>query len=227
MRGIIFVFILASGCLSGFSQLLNPKDFDAATKKDREAVVLDVRTQKEYEEGHINNAVNINWMDSSFATKALALNKSKPVYVYCLSGGRSAKAASKLRAEGFTVYELEGGLMKWRAQALPEVQPKGEQNKGLTTQQFSHLITSDKKVLVDFYADWCGPCKRMEGYMKEIDQNMKDDVKVVRINVDENVALAKALGISALPVVLVYENNRLKWQKIGYTSKKEVLQQLK
>lgn len=78
--------------------------------------VLDVRTPKEYTEGHLNGSVNINYFDKDFKDQVAKLDKSKPVYVYCHSGGRSAKAMTIMKGEGFTtVYNLTGGYSAWKA----------------------------------------------------------------------------------------------------------------
>lgn len=81
---------------------------------DVNAQIIDVRTPEEYQEGYIKSAININVNGEDFIAKASKLDKSKPVYVYCKLGGRSAKAADKLAEEGFTkVYDLKGGITQW------------------------------------------------------------------------------------------------------------------
>jgi rhodanese-related sulfurtransferase len=91
--------------------LISPKELN--DKNDIQ--LIDVRTPKEHAEGHIENSLNINYYDDSFIKDMSAkLDKSKPIYIYCRSGGRSGKAAKKLKAEGFTkVYDLEGGFINW------------------------------------------------------------------------------------------------------------------
>ena len=81
-----------------------------------QGTILDVRTEKEFAEGHIEGAVNINYFDKDFKGKVAKLDKSKPVYVYCHTGGRAAKAMSIMTGEGFTsIYNLEGGYTAWKA----------------------------------------------------------------------------------------------------------------
>lgn len=76
--------------------------------------LVDVRTPSEYSEGHIPDAVNIDWYDRNFLAEATAkLDKSRPVAVYCRSGKRSAAAAAELEALGFKVANLEGGIISW------------------------------------------------------------------------------------------------------------------
>lgn len=79
-------------------------------------VLLDVRTPKEFESGHIEGALNINLFDEDFNTQVQHLNKETPVYVYCKLGGRSLKAQHRLMELGFSkVINLEGGYDAWSA----------------------------------------------------------------------------------------------------------------
>ncbi|HMR20381.1 MAG TPA: thioredoxin family protein, partial [Sphingobacterium sp.] len=88
------------------------------------------------------------------------------------------------------------------------------------------LLDSDKLVLVDFYAHWCVPCRKMEPYLNSIAAEMDDKVKVVRINTDENRALCKILDIRSLPVLQLYKAEELIWENTGYTAEKDIRAQL-
>ena len=84
--------------------------------KDRHVQLVDVRTADEYAGGFIAGALNIDVFDGQFMQKAdKALDKAKPVYVYCRSGKRSMSAARKLARAGYRVVTLEGGIMGWQA----------------------------------------------------------------------------------------------------------------
>ncbi|MDO5980019.1 rhodanese-like domain-containing protein [Flavivirga spongiicola] len=77
--------------------------------------LLDVRTPKEFKEGHIDGAQNIDWFSTTFDSDIKNLDKTKPVILYCKSGGRSAKSGKKLLRAGFTeIYDLEGGITRWK-----------------------------------------------------------------------------------------------------------------
>jgi thioredoxin len=191
------------------------------------ATIIDVRTTDEFSKGHLANANNYDWNGNEFDKQIAPLDKSKPVFVYCLSGGRSSSAASKMRSEGFkTVYELDGGIMKWRGANLPETTDNTVTPNGMSKLQFDALLNSDKLVLIDFYADWCAPCKKMKPYLDEISKDMADRVVVIRINADDNQALCKELKIDALPVLQLYKNKTLKWTNTGFIDKAEVVKQL-
>ncbi|PIF31271.1 thioredoxin [Flavobacterium sp. 9] len=201
-----------------------PKDFAEKIKTTENPQILDVRTPEEFESEHIDNAANINWNSEDFAEKAASYDKSKPVFVYCLSGGRSKKAAAKLNELGFTnVYELEGGIMKWNAEGLSK--PSTAQ-VGMTMNDFNDLLNSDKKVLVDFYAEWCGPCKQMEPYLLKMQKEMADKVVIIRIDVDKNKTLATQLKIDQLPTMVLYENKAVQKKLIGFISEKDLKKQL-
>lgn len=82
--------------------------------------IVDVRTPGEFSEGHIANAVNMDVTSDDFESKIEALDKDKPVMVYCKAGGRSAKAAGILKDKGFKqVYDLDGGMIGWNEAKKP------------------------------------------------------------------------------------------------------------
>lgn len=97
---------------------------------------------------------------------------------------------------------------------------------GMSRQQFDEIINSDQLVLVDFYADWCAPCKKMAPYLDTLTTEMAGKVTVVRINTDDNQELASQLSISGLPTLLVFKNKTLLWKNEGYIGKEEVVKHL-
>ncbi len=206
---------------------LSATEFSEKIKQLSTAPILDVRTPDEFLKGHLVNAFNYDWNGNEFEKQIALLDKSKPVFVYCLSGSRSASAANQMRSEGFKeVYELNGGIMKWRGANLPETTDTKISSIGLSKQQFLELINSDKLVLIDFYADWCAPCKKMKPYLDEISKDMSEKVVVVRINADNNQTLCKELKIDELPVLQLYKNKTLIWANTGFINKTEVIKQL-
>jgi len=94
---------------------------DFKSKIEQETVqLIDVRTPGEYIEGRISYAKNINFYDSDFLNQLEKLDKNKPVYLYCKSGGRSGKASKRLLDAGFNlVYDLKGGFSGWERAGLP------------------------------------------------------------------------------------------------------------
>ena len=101
---------------------LSTTDFQKKLAADGSAILLDVRTPQEYANGHLQNATAINFFDADFKEKVAKLDKTKPIYVYCAVGGRSAKASKVLQESGFkSVYNLLGGWNGWNAAGLPSV----------------------------------------------------------------------------------------------------------
>ena len=88
---------------------------EISQKHINNAIIVDVRTPEEYEEGHLEQAVNINWFDSDFQQKVSNLDKDKKIFVYCKKGGRSTKAAAVLDSLGFDVVNLLGGYDAYTA----------------------------------------------------------------------------------------------------------------
>ena len=121
---LLFFFIaqLSGSCgkaSKNDSSLVTPKELSL---KQNEVVLIDVRTPGEFEQGHLENSVNINIADKSFKDEVGKLDKSQPVYVYCKVGGRSAKAANMLREMGFEeVYDLKGGIQNWERSGMKVV----------------------------------------------------------------------------------------------------------
>lgn len=228
---IASVVILLNSCSNRQTQstktIISATEFADKMKELPTATIIDVRTPDEFSKGHLANANNYDWNGNEFDKQIAPLDKSEPVFVYCLSGGRSSSAANKMRSDGFkTVYELDGGIMKWRGANLPETTDNTITSNGLTKQQFDALRHSDKLVLVDFYADWCAPCRKMKPYFDEISKDMADKVVVIRINADDNQALCKELQIDALPVLQLYKNKVLTWTNTGFIDKENVVKQL-
>ncbi|ACD65796.1 Rhodanese domain protein [Sulfurihydrogenibium sp. YO3AOP1] len=109
----------------GFSfayQDLNAKQFYEMIQKEKDVIILDVRTPQEYQEGHISNAINIPVQILGQQLDKLKNFKDKKILVYCRSGHRSAIASQILDRAGFkNVYNLKGGLLEWKASGLPLV----------------------------------------------------------------------------------------------------------
>jgi len=226
------VAIVFNSCTNGQSTPSGPSipaiEFSKKIAELPDAPIIDVRTPGEFSQGHLQNAINYDISQSGFENQITSLDKSKPVLVYCLTGSRSTYAVRYMQSIGFKeVFELNGGMMKWRAANLPETTDKALASTGMSKQQFDNLLVTDKLVLIDYYADWCAPCKKMKPYLDEISRDMADKVVVVRINADESRALCKELKIDAIPVLQIYKNKTLIWTNTGFIEKEAVVKQLK
>ncbi|TDE27941.1 redoxin domain-containing protein [Flavobacterium ranwuense] len=219
-----FVVLSCTGQTSKNVKTIEAKIFAEKIAATPNPQILDVRTPEEFASERIDNAKNINWLSNDFVINAEKLDKSKPVFVYCKSGGRSQKAAEKLNELGFkTIYQLEGGILKWDATGLSK-----PSNKiiGLSIQQYNKLLNSDKKVLIDFYAEWCAPCKKMKPYLLQMEKELADKVVIIRLDADKNKTLMAEMKISELPTVLLYDNAVVKWKHSGFISEEELRKQI-
>lgn len=98
--------------------MLEPVDFDKARSKNN-AVLVDVRMPQEFEQGHINEAVNINFFDPNFKNQLLDLDKGRKYFVYCKNDSRSERAAEFMMQNDFQdVYVLKGGYVAWKEAGL-------------------------------------------------------------------------------------------------------------
>ena len=175
----IFFIVTLFSCNENksISNLVSANDFNQMISNDKSAIIIDVRTPEEFNKGHLRNSLNVNWFDENFDENLKIFNKDLPVLVYCLSGGRSSKANEKIQSLGFkNVYELDGGILEWRKNKLPEALLNNNYENSLTVDDFNVFIETDKIVLVDYYANWCAPCKIMEPYLDEISNEYSDHI---------------------------------------------------
>ncbi|MBU2940458.1 thioredoxin [Lacinutrix sp. C3R15] len=89
--------------------------------------------------------------------------------------------------------------------------------------KFSELINKDTPVLVDFYAEWCGPCKMMSPILKDLKDTLKDRVSIIKIDVDKNQALAAKYQVRGVPTMLLFKNGKQVWRQSGMLQKEELM----
>jgi thioredoxin 1 len=92
---------------------------------------------------------------------------------------------------------------------------------------FNKLISAEIPVLVDFYADWCGPCKMLAPILKQVKDQMGDAVKIVKIDVDKNQALAAKYQVRGVPTMILFKAGNLLWRQSGVLQKEDIVKILK
>lgn len=87
----------------------------------------------------------------------------------------------------------------------------------------AEVINNDKVTIVDFFADWCGPCRKLSPIMDEIEQELMGNVKFTKINTDDNIELAQTYQISGIPTLLVFKNGELVERMVGLMPKNSII----
>lgn len=88
---------------------------------------------------------------------------------------------------------------------------------------FHQLIQSETPVLVDFYADWCGPCKAMSPVIQEVAKEVSGKARIIKINIDKNTQAAQAYGVSAVPTFIIFKEGKILWRHPGMIDKRSLL----
>lgn len=93
--------------------------------------------------------------------------------------------------------------------------------------KFSDLIKGDKPVLVDFYADWCGPCKTMEPIIQQAKRHLGAQATVIKVNVDRNQHAAQKYGVRSIPTLILFKNGKPVWRQSGVVPAKDIVNGVK
>ena len=88
---------------------------------------------------------------------------------------------------------------------------------------FNTIIKSSTPVLIDFHADWCGPCKMLAPILKQVKEELEEAIKIVKIDVDKNQPIAAKYQVRGVPTMLLFKNGKLLWRQSGMLQKNEII----
>lgn len=184
-----------------------------------DGIILDVRTPEEVAQGHIAGASVLNFYDKDFERKLNLMQKDKPIYVYCRSGGRSSKAAQMMSRNGFaSVYNLTGGIGAWNQAKLPLEKSKNVPTKKiqpLSTRDFEKQLAVNSVALVDFQTQWCAPCKQMAPIVDALEKEFAKQASILRVDLDSSPDLGAAYDVKGVPVFVLFVDGKERWRHSG------------
>ncbi|TXI69769.1 MAG: thioredoxin [Flavobacterium sp.] len=96
------------------------------------------------------------------------------------------------------------------------------EKKSIMNAKFNDIINGNDLVLVDFYADWCGPCKMMSPILQEVKLDLKDAVKIIKVNVDQHQDLASHFMVRGVPTLMLFKTGKMLWRQSGVLSAKDL-----
>ena len=88
---------------------------------------------------------------------------------------------------------------------------------------FSAIINQNQLTLVDFYADWCGPCRMLSPILQDVKSDLGDFIKIIKVNVDQHQDLASEFMVRGVPTMLLFKNGKMLWRQSGVLSKKDII----
>lgn len=88
---------------------------------------------------------------------------------------------------------------------------------------FSEIINGETPVLVDFFAEWCGPCKMMTPVLEELKNDLKEDIIILKVNVDKNTAISSKFQIKGVPTFILFKQGKMLWRQSGMLQKQDLV----
>lgn len=229
MKRICYFVLTLFLFMSFFSEAqqvsLTPQEFYDQIKGAAVVQLVDLRAAKDFQKGYIKKAYNIDYEADNFEEILLqTFSKAKPIYIYCMDGVRSTDAKVYLKELGFAnVIELSGGFSNWTRSSKPYVTKSQSLQPivGVTENDFNVMVQKNPIVLVDFYATWCGPCKKQDPILAKLTSENKS-IKLLKIDAESSEGLAKRFDINEIPTLILFKNGKQVWRDTGLKTEAEL-----
>lgn len=225
---LLFVSISLVSCSQKKQDIQNISVSEFKNLMHDNAIVLDVRTEEETNQGQIEGASSLDYYGSNFENSLSLIQKDKEVFVYCQSGGRSKKAAKLLAQMGqFKVYNVEGGIRAWKEngfEVTASIENKVKVNLEVSLDSLNNVIAQNQTAFISFQTKWCAPCRQMDPVIADL-KEANPEVAFLKIDMDKNDALAKKFKVKSIPTFFIYKNQNESWSGTG-VQEKESLQKL-
>ncbi len=230
MNKLLLIMVLFISFSSAWSQEKTVKQVNSfefqKLIEEKNGVLLDVRTRMEFKNGHILNSGNLNFYALNFNKKLDLLPKDQPIYLYCNTGYRSEKTAGMLIEKGYEqVYNLQHGIMEWELKNLPvivEPDARPDTDNKMEPKQYFAAINSDSLVFIDFYAPWCGPCRKMMPMIDSLKVEYHKNINIIKVNVDASKKLVKELKIVGVPYLVLFSKGEIVFSKNGSVTRSKL-----
>jgi len=225
MRTILLVLFVTVqlGCLAQEKNFrISATDFYSRIQKEQSPQILDARSEEEYEQAHLPEAIQIDQKSDSFSQKVNDLDNKRPVFIYSIQAGRSSRLAQYLSEESFEeIYVLSPGISDWVGSGYPLIVSQTN-SKRVTLEAFQKILASNDYVLVNYGSNYCAPCKKVAPILDSL-QNESTDLKIVKIEIDVNPDIIKENEIKTIPTTILYKSGNPVWTKVGIPTVDEIL----
>jgi len=214
-------YLLLLFSYAAYAQTVNADQFEKSLMRQHSAQLLDVRTQAEYDAGHLAHAVLANIEDKATFTEQLnTLDKTQPVYLYA-ADSRSHAAAQWMRANGFIqITELDGGIDAWKAAGKPVEKTSG--THPISEKEYLQMISAQPLVLIDFGASWCVPCRQMQPVIDTLAEQYSGVLTITFVDGGTQTLLMQDLHVNDMPAYILYRGGKEVWRKEGIVPKAEM-----
>ncbi len=212
LSSLLLLFFLA-GTHTAYAQIILLDSFEAKMKLDSEPQLIDARSPEEFALNHLNGSINIDTKTPGHKGRIAALHATRPVFIYAINETRSLELASILQKKGFPqVYILKGGIGGWIGNGK---QLYSSTNNTFSQSDLDNLLLLNKTVLVDLHIRYCPVCKKLQPIVDSLSLEFGDALKVIRIDVYDNPAIAGNFKINSVPALIAYDNGQVIYRKAG------------